>query len=91
VLLAHAEVADFGRVSYDQGALRAAGRWRLVHGDDDPYCPEGAGQACTDLGLGRQDVDVVVGGGHLDPDAGYGWWPSVRDWCLDPATRLRGR
>jgi hypothetical protein len=33
-------------------------------------------------------VDVIPGGGHLDPDAGYGAWPSVLAWCHDPNTRL---
>ena len=35
--------------------------------------------------------DVVPGGRHLDPDAGYGAWPSVLAGCRDPATRLVAR
>ena len=35
---------------------------------------------------------VAVNGGrmfrHLSDDDGYGPWPAVLDWCLDPSTRL---
>lgn len=52
---------------------------RLVCSDDDPYCPRvGAGThwgATLDL-----PVDLIPGGGHLNPEAGYGPWPSVEDW-----------
>lgn len=70
----------------------AAGRTRVVCGDDDPCCPEGgAAEFAAPLGL---PADVVTGGGHLNPDSGYGPWPSVLDWCLAPPgddTPLRGR
>ncbi|MZE56388.1 hydrolase [Streptomyces sp. SID5770] len=62
---------------------------RLVYGDGDPYCPEGA-----DLHYGRPlglDLDHVPGGAHLNPDNGYGDWPSVLEWCEDPSVRVRGR
>jgi predicted alpha/beta hydrolase family esterase len=64
-------------------------RVRLVASDDDPYFPGGAGPFYAD-GFGV-DVDVVPGGAHLDLPAGYGSWPSVLDWCLDPSVRIRGR
>lgn len=70
----------------------AAGRTRIVCGDDDPCCPEGAvPEFAAPLGL---PADVVTGGGHLTLDAGYGPWPSVLDWCLaaagdDPPVRGR--
>jgi uncharacterized protein len=64
-------------------------RVRLVASDDDPYFPGGAAPFYADrFGL---DVDVVPGGAHLDLPAGYGSWPSVLDWCLDPRVRIRGR
>jgi uncharacterized protein len=37
------------------------------------------------LGL---DVDLLPGARHLSDDDGYGSWPAVLDWCLDPTTRL---
>ncbi|MFJ9577902.1 RBBP9/YdeN family alpha/beta hydrolase [Streptomyces sp. NPDC101191] len=70
--------------------LTPAGRTpaRLVFGDGDPYCPEGADvHYGTPLGL---DMDRVPGGGHLNPDHGYGAWDSVLEWCENPATRVRG-
>jgi predicted alpha/beta hydrolase family esterase len=89
VLGAHQEVAEFGHIRPDRGAVAAAARsTRLVFSDDDPYCPEGAGAVYGSLGL---DSDVIAGGGHLDPHAGYGAWPAVLGWCRDPGTRLRGR
>ncbi|MFF8511268.1 RBBP9/YdeN family alpha/beta hydrolase [Streptomyces sp. NPDC015492] len=61
---------------------------RLVYGDGDPYCPEGA-DVCygTPLDL---DTDRVPGGAHLNPDAGYGEWPSLLEWCADPSVRIKG-
>jgi predicted alpha/beta hydrolase family esterase len=53
---------------------------RLVCSDNDPYCPEGANSLYGDLGI---PVDVIPGGGHLNPEAGYGPWPAVEAWCLD--------
>ncbi|MBP2583561.1 putative alpha/beta hydrolase family esterase [Streptomyces sp. PvR006] len=61
---------------------------RLVYGDGDPYCPEGA-----DLHYGRPlglDMDHVPGGAHLNPGSGYGDWPSLLEWCEDPAVRIKG-
>ena len=53
---------------------------RLVCGDDDPYCPEGADTVYGALDI---PVDVIRGGGHLNPEAGYGPWPAAETWCLD--------
>lgn len=61
---------------------------RLVATDDDPYCPAGAHVEYASLGL---DVDVLSGAAHVDLEAGYGSWPSVLRWCLDPGTRLEPR
>ncbi|MEU8520346.1 alpha/beta hydrolase [Streptomyces sp. NPDC048577] len=62
---------------------------RLVYGDGDPYCPEGAdGHYGVPLGL---DSDRVPAGAHLNPDSGYGPWPAVLEWCEDPAVRLSAR
>jgi predicted alpha/beta hydrolase family esterase len=89
VLTGFAEVAAFGAVPQDRRSVaRASAATRLVRSDDDPYCPEGADIAYTDLGL---DCDVIQGGGHLDPDSGYGPWPSMLSWCMDPTVRLTSR
>jgi len=66
----------------------AAGSTRLVCSNDDPYCPETAPVAYADLAV---DTDIIPGGQHLDPDAGYGAWPSAIAWCLDPMVRLLAR
>jgi uncharacterized protein len=59
---------------------RAAGSTLIAASDDDPYCPEGAGR------LYGEPLDVPVhlleGGGHVNPDSGYGPWPQVERWCL---------
>lgn len=85
------EVAAFARPEVTAAALAAGcrGRIRLVGTDNDPYNEPGAavtvGQAL------EVDTDVVSGGAHLDLDAGYGSWPSVLAWCLDPAVRMTAR
>jgi hypothetical protein len=62
---------------------RAAASTRLVWADDDPYCPEGAGRLYADpLELHGGELP---GGGHINPDAGFGPWPAALRWCLDSA------
>jgi predicted alpha/beta hydrolase family esterase len=59
---------------------RLAAGARLVCSDDDPYCPEGAsGLYGNPLGI---PVDLIPGGGHLNPETDYGAWPAVEEWCL---------
>lgn len=60
------------------GIRRAAGRTRLVVGEDDEACAmtEAIDMAATL----KIDLDVVPGGAHLNTDAGYGPWPSVLAW-----------
>jgi predicted alpha/beta hydrolase family esterase len=87
-LRAQPEVAAFGKVHLDPAATNAADSTRLVATDNDSYCPEGALTAYASI---NADGDVITGGGHLDPVAGYGNWPSVLEWCLDPSTRLTAR
>jgi predicted alpha/beta hydrolase family esterase len=61
----------------------------IVASDDDPFCPEGAETAFGGpLGI---PVVVIPGGGHLELTAGYGHWPALTAWCLDPAARIVGR
>jgi uncharacterized protein len=91
VLRHHAAVRAFAPPGIERAGLGGdlRRRVRLVAGDDDPYFPGGAARLYADrLGL---DVDVVPGGAHLDLPAGYGAWPSVLEWCLDPSLRITGR
>ncbi len=74
------ELAPFFPVPLDIDVVRrAAGGTVLVGGDDDPYTPEGIA-----LAYGRplkMPTTVIAGGGHLNPDSGYGPWPAMLDWC----------
>ncbi|MFJ8104424.1 GNAT family N-acetyltransferase [Streptomyces sp. NPDC096132] len=33
-------------------------------------------------------TELLPGAAHLDLDAGYGSWPSVLEWCLNPDTKF---
>ncbi|MGC9536071.1 RBBP9/YdeN family alpha/beta hydrolase [Streptomyces sp. UG1] len=86
VLARHPEVARFALRSLE---FTLPGPTRLVAGDDDPYCPEGARTVYGDpLAL---PTDILPGAAHLDLDAGYGPWPAVLGWCLDPTAPILGR
>lgn len=61
----------------------------IVAGDDDPLNPAGA-EAAFGVPL-RLPVTVIPRGGHLALDAGYGHWPSVTAWCLDPSAPITPR
>ena len=60
------------------------GNARLVCSDNDPYCPEGA---VTLYG----DGVVLPGEGHINPDAGYGPWPSVEAWARGESAVISSR
>ncbi|WP_179817337.1 RBBP9/YdeN family alpha/beta hydrolase [Allostreptomyces psammosilenae] len=83
----HAEVAAFTPPPLTAERLAAAAtHTRLVASDDDPCCPEGAVAVYGGpLGL---PSDVLTGAAHLNPDSGYGSWPSLLDWCLAPSADL---
>ncbi|MCX4762305.1 alpha/beta hydrolase [Streptomyces sp. NBC_01275] len=88
VLARYPEVAGFARSGESYGLVLPQPT-RLVAGDDDPYCPEGVQTVYGDpLGL---TAELLPGAVHLDLDAGYGSWPSVLDWCLDPDTKFATR
>jgi predicted alpha/beta hydrolase family esterase len=76
------EIAGFVPAPLEAGAVaRAAISTRLVCSDSgDPYRPEGP-ELFEPLGV---PIDVIPGSGHLNTDAGYGEWPAVERWCLDP-------
>lgn len=75
------EIAAFVAPPVTAAQLDAAARQtRLVASDNDPYCPGGAaGVYGAPLGI---PTIVLPGTAHLNMDAGYGPWPSIRDWCL---------
>jgi len=86
VLVRHPEVAEFAAPALDFTPTAAT---RLVAGDDDPYCPEGARELFGDpLGI---PTEVLPGAAHLDLDAGYGSWPAVLEWCLDETSHITPR
>jgi uncharacterized protein len=59
---------------------------RIVASDSDVWCPEGVLEAFGDpLEL---FTSIIPGAGHISLDDGYGPWPSMLAWCLDPTTRL---
>jgi predicted alpha/beta hydrolase family esterase len=86
VVVRHPEIVEFAPPATE---LTLPGDTRLVAGDDDPYCPEGARTVFGDpLGI---PTEIIPGAGHLDLDAGYGSWPAVLEWCLDGTARLTAR
>ncbi|MFJ9627715.1 RBBP9/YdeN family alpha/beta hydrolase [Streptomyces sp. NPDC101175] len=86
VVVRHPEIAEFAPPA---ARPTLPGVTRLVAGDDDPYCPEGAREVFGDpLGI---PTEIVPGAGHLDLDAGYGSWPAVLEWCLDGTVPLTAR
>ncbi|MFE9258152.1 RBBP9/YdeN family alpha/beta hydrolase [Streptomyces sp. NPDC006879] len=90
VLDRHPEISGFAPPSLAERQLaKAAHATRLVCSDDDPYAPEGAAALFGEpLGI---PVDLLAGQGHLDMDAGYGMWPTLLSWCLDPGRSIRPR
>jgi len=73
-------VVRFRPADIDAATLaRAAATTLMVCSDEDPYCPAGAETAFPGV---FEDVQRIPGGGHLNPDAGYGPWPFAEDWAL---------
>lgn len=76
------KLAGFYPTRADAEAVRAAaGHTRLVCADDDPYCPGPGARHHWGGPLGLA-VDLLPGCGHLNPEAGFGAWPAMRDWVL---------
>ena len=51
------------------------------------YSTEGTAHTLYGEPLGL-DCDVLPGAGHLTIEDGFGPWPAVLAWALDPATRI---
>ncbi|MER5262830.1 alpha/beta hydrolase [Actinosynnema sp. NPDC002837] len=68
---------------------RAAVSTRLVVGEGDAYCT--VTQAKELAEAMRVDLDVIVGGGHLNVAAGYGSWGAVLKWVRSGRTPLTPR
>ncbi|CAL9608962.1 hypothetical protein SUDANB95_05551 [Actinosynnema sp. ALI-1.44] len=68
---------------------RAAGSTRLVLGEGDEYCTLAQGKELAETL--RLDLDVIVGGGHLNVAAQYGSWPAVLKWVRSDRTPLTPR
>ncbi|MDX6742043.1 RBBP9/YdeN family alpha/beta hydrolase [Actinocorallia sp. A-T 12471] len=80
------EIADFVPPRLSAERVAETGAVRLAASENDPYCAGGA-LAVYGRPLGL-DGDLLPGAGHVDLGAGYGRWPSVLAWCLDPGVRL---
>ncbi|MFD1145748.1 RBBP9/YdeN family alpha/beta hydrolase [Saccharothrix hoggarensis] len=83
-------ISEFLHPALDPAAVRrAAGSTRLVVGEGDPYCPVAKGKELAEAL--RIEVDVIVGGAHLNVDAGYGSWPAVLKWVRSGRVPLTPR
>lgn len=73
-------IATFAPHDLDAEAIAASAATReLVCSDDDPYCPERADRCYGTLGLISH---LLPAAGHINPDTGYGPWPTVERWAL---------
>ncbi len=81
----NAEVAAFADLTLSRPTVEA----RVVASDSDPCCPEGAATIVAEpLGI---PLTTIAGAGHFTIASGYGEWPSVLDWCLDPTATIVAR
>jgi uncharacterized protein len=82
-------VASFFSGPWKADSLGASSRSRirLVSSDADPYCVDGPAANVYGQPLGL-DAETIRGSGHITIDDGYGSWPAVLHWCLDPSTRF---
>ncbi|MBF4635675.1 alpha/beta hydrolase [Agreia pratensis] len=63
------------------------GHTTLIASDDDPFAPDGAK---AEFGVPLEIPTTILSGqGHFTVDSGYGEWPSLLEWCVDPSTSIR--
>jgi serine hydrolase len=72
-----------------EGLHQAAVTTRLVAGEGDPYLTLADAKLLAESL--RIELDVIVGGGHLNVDAGYGPWSAVLKWVRSDRTPLTPR
>jgi predicted alpha/beta hydrolase family esterase len=91
VIGAEPVIAEFAFTLAADGTKQHSGAREgvVVFSDDDPYDPEGSG-ARLGVPLGLRPVPFA-GQGHVNPDSGYGEWPAILAWCLDPAAEITPR
>jgi hypothetical protein len=84
-------VASFFSGPWNADSLRdsSRSRIRLVASDADPYCVEGPAAAVYGEPLGL-DAETITSAGHITIGDGYGSWPDVLRWSLDPSARFTG-
>ena len=83
-------ISDFLHPVLDPTVVRrAAVSTRLVVGEGDSYCT--VAQAKEMAEALRVEIDVIVGGAHLNVDAGYGEWGAVLKWVRSGRTPLTPR
>ncbi|NUT47841.1 MAG: hypothetical protein HOV94_11115 [Saccharothrix sp.] len=68
---------------------RAAASSRLVVGEGDEYCTVTQAKELSEAL--RVELDVIVGGGHLNVAAGYGSWGAVLKWVRSGRVPLTPR
>lgn len=80
--------ADLRIAAVDGAAVCATSRTtiRVVTTDNDPFNPDRGAE--TYVPALDAELDLIPGAGHLGPVEGYGPWPSIYAWCLDPVVRL---
>ena len=75
------EIAPFFAIELNPEAVAEAARsTEIICSDDDPYSERGAVEAYAQPL--RLRYHVIHGGGHINPDSGYGPWPDVLNWAL---------
>lgn len=74
----------------DAMSLRRAGAvTRLIAGTGDAHLPVHTAHAlAAELHI---ELDVILDGGHLDTDSGYGPWPAASRWALYGSVPLADR
>jgi predicted alpha/beta hydrolase family esterase len=78
-------ILPFFPVPLDAAAVAgAAAETHLVCAPDDPYCPEDAA-ALYGAALGLP-THVLPDAAHVNPESGFGPWPAVEAWCLEPGS-----
>jgi predicted alpha/beta hydrolase family esterase len=76
--------ADAARRRGPDAAAGASRSITIACSDGDPFNPDGEQPALAEA-IGAR-LHVAPGAGHFAVGDGYGPWPAVERWCLDPAS-----